>query len=146
MRTHKFAGMALIMLILVFVSSCGGEYGKKVKINDTIDVYLKDDNVTEADAKKLGNFFAETWKDQKNHKSFQLSKENGQYIVRFSVDVEKVKNDKLIDVSFMAIQFLIESQAFPGSKVKLILTDDHFKDFKTFDGSSSKAKTDSLPQ
>ena len=35
--------------------SCNN-YGKKVKINDTVEIYLQGDNVNENEAKKLGNY------------------------------------------------------------------------------------------
>jgi hypothetical protein len=51
-------------------------YGKKVTINSTLEIYIKGDSTTEEDAKQLGNYLAETWKDLDNKKSFQLIKES----------------------------------------------------------------------
>jgi hypothetical protein len=40
----------------------------------------------------------------------------------------------------MALQFLFESQVFTGNRVKLILTDNKFKDIKTFPSSATTNK------
>ena len=137
----KILSTLLLINILLF-SACGlSGYGKKVIINDKLEVYLKGDNVTEADARKLGAYIDTTWKDATNKKSFQLCKDSGQYVVRMVVDEKKVKSDNSLDVSFMALQMLFESQVFNNNKVKLILTDDHFKDVKTFYSHSTTADT-----
>lgn len=116
-------------------------YGKKVTINDNLEVFMKGDGVTEDDAKKLGNYFAETWKENKNDKSFQLSKDAAGYVVKMVVDEDKLKADSTLDLSFMAIQTLLETEVFKGSKVKLVLTNNKFKEIKSFDGNSSSQNT-----
>ncbi len=116
-------------------------YGKKVTINDNLEVFMKGDGVTEDDAKKLGNYFAETWKENKNDKSFQLSKDAAGYVVKMVVDEDKLKADSTLDLSFMAIQTLLETEVFKGSKVKLVLTNNKFKEIKSFDGNSSPQNT-----
>ncbi len=129
----------LLLFSTIFFASCN-EYGKKIKINDNMEVYIKGDSVTEADAKKFGNYLDTTYKDSKNKMSFQISKDSGQYVIRMVVDEEKVKSDTTLDVSFMALQFLFESQVFTGNGVKLILTDNQFKDIKTFPSSITPNK------
>ena len=125
------------MFSAVLFASCDiGGYGKKVKVSDQTEIFIKND-ATEAEAKKLGNYFDSTWKEQTNKKSFQLSKDSGNYTVRMVVDADKVKNDTTLDISFQAIQFLIEEQVFKGSKVTLILTDNKFNDIRTVKSSSS---------
>ena len=126
--------------IAIFFTSCSifSPYGKKVTINDKLEIYIKGDSTTEADAKKLGTYLAETWKETTNQKSFQLKKESNDYQVRMVVDEEKIKTDSTLDVSFMALRMLIEEQVFKGSKVKLILTNNKFKDLKTFDDKNDK--------
>ena len=123
--------LPLCLFLSILFTSCDIDgYGKKVKISDHTEVFIKND-ATEAEAKKLGIYIDSTWKEQTNDKSFQLSKDSGNYIVRMVVDENKVKNDTTLDVSFQAIQFLIEDQVFKGSKVTLILTDNKFNDIKT---------------
>jgi hypothetical protein len=135
--------------VAVVVMSCSffSPFGKKVTINNSLEIYIKGDKTTEADAKKLGNYLAETWKDITNKKSFQLIKENNSYIVKMVVDEAKVKADSSLDVSFMALRMLIADEVFKGSKVKLVLTNNEFKDIKTFDEpptTISDAKKDSM--
>lgn len=123
--------VCLMLLTSILFTSCDLDgYGKKVTVSDRTEIYIKND-ATEADAKKMGNYFDSTWKEQTNKKSFQLSKDSGNYTVRMVVDENKVKTDTTIDISFQAIQFLIENQVFKGSRVTLILTDNKFKDIKT---------------
>ncbi|MEO5782556.1 MAG: hypothetical protein ABIQ07_04750 [Ginsengibacter sp.] len=125
----------LLFSLVVCVSCNTSPYGKKVKVNDRIEVFIKNE-ANEAEAKKLGNFIDSTWKMSTNQKSFQLSKDIGQYTVRMVVDENKIKEDSSLDVSFMAIQFLLEENVFKGSKVILILTNDSFKDIKSFQSHS----------
>jgi hypothetical protein len=134
-----------LVLALVGLASCT-TYGKKVKISDHLEIYMKGDNVTETEAKKLGTYIDTLWKDATNDKSFQLSKDSSGYVVRMVVDEKKYKEDSSLSASFMALQTLFETQVFPGSKVKLVLTDNTFKDIKgaVFTGSTdSKEPSDS---
>lgn len=119
------------MLPLLAVVLACNNYGKKVKINQFLEVYLKGDSVTENDAKKLGNYIAGLSKDT-NEKSFQLSKDSGAYEVRMVVDKEKLKADTTLDVSFLAFKSLLELEVFKQSKVKFIVTDNVFKDLKSY--------------
>ena len=126
----------LLLVIAILFASCN-EYGQKIKISDYTEVYIKGDSVTEADAKKFGTFLDTTYKDPKNTRSFQIMKDSGQYVIRMVVDEDKVKKDSSMDVSFMALQILFETQIFTGNRVKLILTDNKFKDIKIFPSSNS---------
>jgi hypothetical protein len=124
----------LAMMVVLFAAcSIFSPYGKKVTINNSLEIYIKGDSTTETDARKLGDYLTKTWKDITNKKSFQLIKENGGYTVKMVVDTEKLKADSTLDISFMALRMLIADEVFKGSKVKLVLTDNKFKDVKTFD-------------
>jgi hypothetical protein len=129
-----------LLAVAILFSSCFllSPYGKKVTINPTIEVYIKGDSTTEADAKKLGNYFAETWKESTNKKSFQLIKEAGGYTVKMVVDEEKLKADSSLDLSFLAVKLLLETEVFKGSKVTFVLTNDKFKTIKTYDAEPAK--------
>ena len=120
----------LLLAVTVLLAACS-EYGKKVEVSANTEVYIKGEGVSEADAQKLGHYIDTTYKEMTNKKSFQITKDSGQYVIRMVVDEEKVKGSAL-DISFMALQFLLESQVFTGNKVKLVLTTDRFKDIKTF--------------
>lgn len=123
--------ISLTLLVTMVLFSCSSDFGKKVKINDRLEVYIKD-GATEEDAKKLGTYIDTTWKENRNMISFQLLKDSGNYTVKMVVDQEKVKQDSTLDASFIAIKYLLEQDVFTGNKVKLVLTDDHFKDLKSF--------------
>lgn len=129
--------------ITVAIASCSlfSPYGKAVKINDSLEVYIKGDNATEADAKKLGTYLADLWKENTNHKSIQLLKENNIYIVKMVADEKVLKEDPSLITAFAVVRSLIEENVFKGSKVKLVLTDDKFKDIKTYDGSNDVPAT-----
>lgn len=139
----------LLAAMSTFIISCSlfSPYGKAVKINDSLEVFIKGDSTTEADAKKLGNYLADLWKEDKNHKSIQLVKENGEFNVKMVANQEVLKADPSLESAFAIVRALIEENVFKGSKVKLTLTDDKFKDIKTFDGGSENipaAKKDSV--
>ena len=108
-------------------------YGKRVEINNDIEIFIKN-GATEKEAKKLGRYIDTSWESSNNKKSFQLSKDSGYYTVRMVVDENAIKTDSTLDGSFRAIQFLIEEQVFKGNTVKLILTDNTFKDIKIYYG------------
>lgn len=129
----KKIGALATVAVLFAACSIFSPFGKKVTINESLEIYIKGDSTTEADARKLGDYLAKTWKDITNKKSFQLIKEKGGYTVKMVVDTEKLKADSTLDVSFMALRMLIADEVFKGSKVKLVLTDNQFKDIKTFD-------------
>jgi len=128
MRRSFFLLIASTAFILV---SCNN-FGKRVKIDDTMEVYLKGDSVTESQAKKLGGYLTNLWKESKNEKSLQLSKDSGMYVVRMVVDEGRLKKDSTADLGFQALKFLLESQVFENKPVKFILTDNTFKDIKSY--------------
>lgn len=133
----KLNVISMLVFCSILFASCDIDgYGKKVKVSDHTEIFIKND-ATEAEAKKLGNFIDSTWSEQTNQKSFQLSKDSGNYTVRMVVDEEKVKNGTTLDISFQAIQFLIQEKVFKGSKVSLILTDNKFSDIRTIKNSSA---------
>jgi hypothetical protein len=126
--------LLLSAVMLLAASSCTSPYGKRVKINDSMEIYMKGDNVTEDEAKKLGNYLADLWKDASNEKSLQLSKDNDIYTVKMVVNQEKLKADPSLEEAFVAVQTLLEQQVFTGQKVAFIITDDHFDTIKSFEG------------
>jgi len=131
------SNITIPLLVFAILFAACNEYGQKIKISDTTEVYIKGDSVTEVEAKKFGNYVDTTYKDSKNKRSFQITKDSGQYVIRMVVDEEKIKKDSSLDVGFMALQILFETEVFTGNRVKLILTDNQFKDIKTFPSSNS---------
>lgn len=128
-----FLCLSIGLMVLMTACNIFSPYGKKIKINDTLEIYIKGDSTTEADAKKLGNYIAETWKESKNDKSFQLIKDKNSYTIKMVVNEKKFTTDSTLDGSFKLLRMLIEEQVFNGSVVKLVLTDSNFADFKTYE-------------
>lgn len=124
-----FATLA-VLVAFVFISC--NNYGKKVKIDNTMEVYIKGDDVSETQAKKLGSYLANLWKESKNEKSLQLLKDSGVYVVKMVVDENKLKQDSTADIVFMALKTMIEAEVFDNKPVKFVLTDNTFKDIKSY--------------
>ncbi|GMV78559.1 MAG: hypothetical protein AMXMBFR79_16900 [Chitinophagaceae bacterium] len=127
--------LCFVACIVITLASCNfftSSYGKKIKISDKVEVYIKGDSTTEEDGRKLGVFLDTTWKDLTNKRSIQLIKEHGVYNVGMVVDESKLKADSTLNGSFVMLRFLINISVYPESKVNLVLTDDEFKPYKTF--------------
>lgn len=118
------------LLALVFLSCAN--YGKRVKIDDSMEVYMKGDSVNENQAKKIGNYLVKLWSGSKQKKSLQLTKDSGMYVVKMVVDEAKLKQDSTIDMSFMALKTLLEAEVFNNQQIKFVLTDNTFKDIKSY--------------
>jgi hypothetical protein len=125
----------LLVAVAISIVSCNlfSPYGKAVKINDSLEVYIKGDSTTEADAKKLGSYLAELWKENSNHKSIQLLKEQNAFIVKMVADEKVLKADPSLEAAFSTVRDLIEANVFTGSIVKLILTNEKFEDIKVYE-------------
>ena len=119
---------ALIVLIGLTLFSCN-PHGKSVRINDHLEVFIKND-ASEEEGKKLGDYIAALDSTNKNDKSVQLTKDAEVYTVRVVVPDVAV-NDAELMPSFQALQYLIKENVFPGKTVKLVLSNDDFKDKKT---------------
>lgn len=124
-----FATLA-VLVAFVFISC--NNYGKKVKIDNTMEVYIKGDDVSESQAKKFGNYLANLWKESKNEKSLQLLKDSGVYVVKMVVDEDNLKQDSTANVGFMTLKTMIEAAVFDNKPVKFVLTDNTFKDIKSY--------------
>lgn len=125
--------MKRLLLLLVSASllltSCD-DFGKKLSINEKSEVYYKGDGVSEADAKKLGDFLLEKgYFTTTDTRSVQLLKENDAYTVKFVVDEEKLNKDKEnVLMGFKVWQMWIQDNVFAGAKTRLVLADDKLKD------------------
>ncbi len=115
-------------LMAVALFGCNG-YGKKVTINDHLEIYVKND-ATEKEGRTLGEYIATLDSSNANQKSIQLSKESDVYTIRLVIPEEHVNNAGL-EPSFQAVRDLVRQNVFPGKNVILILTDYKFNDKKT---------------
>lgn len=123
----KLVLSAMVVMCGLLLFSCQ-PYGKKVKINDHLEVYVKGE-ATEEEGKKLGNYLATLDSSNTNQKSIQLTKEKDNYTVRLVIPEEHL-NNKELEGSFQALQYLVKENVFPGKNVKLVLTDNEFNDKK----------------
>ena len=132
-----------LLIAVLAITACNllSPYGKKVKINDKSEVYIKGAGVTEADAQKLGNYLLKIkFFDDSSHKSVQLLKDST-YVVKFVVDADALKQNPAAEVSFMAIQMLITDSVFNGKKVRVVLADNNLKDIKTVGAATDTSAT-----
>lgn len=128
--------LLLVLPLVLTLTSCDlfNDYGKKVTIGKN-EVYYKGDGVTEADAKKLGDYLKTAgYFNDSATKSVQLTKQNNAYVVRLVVDKDKLDmNDKSTINEFWVMQSQIADGAFNGAKTKIILADTKLKDIQTLD-------------
>lgn len=124
--------LTILTALIVFALVSCNNYGKKVKIDDTMEVYIKGDSVNENQAKKMGEYLVKLWNDSKQQKSLQLSKDSGLYVVKMVVDEDKVKKDTTVDVAFIALKTLLETEVFNNQQIKFVLTDNTFNDIKSY--------------
>lgn len=128
MRKLSIILASLFALVLV---SCN-DYGKKITIDDSMEVYLKGDSVNENQAKKMGNYLVKLWPNARQKKSLQLSKDSGEYVVKMVVDENKLKQDTTVDAGFTALKTLLQAEVFNNQPIKFVLSNDTFKDIKTY--------------
>jgi hypothetical protein len=125
--------LLLAVSAILLLTSCNlfNNYGKKYKVNDKSTVYYKGDGVTEADAKKLGEFLIQQgYFDTTSEKAVQLTKSGDDYALRFVVDKDKLEKNKDAIPTFWRLQNTISEDVFNGKKTKIILADDKLKDIQ----------------
>ncbi|MDQ6608474.1 MAG: hypothetical protein M3Y85_01480 [Bacteroidota bacterium] len=124
----------LLLLPLFFIlASCNlfSSFGKKVSFGES-EVYYKGDGVTEADAKRLGDFLVEQeFFDKETPKSVQITNDGKDYLVHFVVDKKKVTSAARLN--WWKYQYDISKDVFKGKPVRIILADDQLKDIEIMD-------------
>ena len=123
--------LLFLMAVTLVLTSCD-DYGKKININDKNEVYYKGDGVTEADAKKLGEYLKTMgYFNGTKELTVQLTKENEAYNVRFVSDKEAFEKSKdQLSTIFWFWQDLISENVFGGKKTTITLADEKLKDFQ----------------
>lgn len=118
-------------------------HGSKININPKSEVFYKGD-VTEAEAKKLGNFLLKQgYFTTVDSRSVQLLKEGDIYIVKFVVDEEKLKKDREnVLLGFKVWQMWIQDGVFGGAKTKLVLADNQLKDLQPVEEFTPQEKSE----
>ena len=115
------------LVALIFFTSCQ-DYGKKVTINKTSEVYY--DGVGDTLAKNLGDFLLKQgYFTTTEERAVQLLKENGSYIVKFVVNEERFRQDEETAlIGFKIWQMWLQDSVFNGGKTKIMLADATMKD------------------
>jgi hypothetical protein len=126
--------LLLFLLPITWAFTSCTNYGKKLAFGKC-EVYYKGEGVTEADAKKLGDYLTQQkYFNDSAASSVQLTKQSDSYVIKFVVDKEKVEQDKkVITNEFWLMQNQIATNVFNGAKTKIILTDPQFKDIEPMD-------------
>ena len=124
MRNKNFVGGFLAVVILMVIGlGCSG-HGTKLEFNGG-DLYYTD-NVTEVDAKKLGNYLVEQGFYDGKPKSVQLDKSGSAYQFRMVVQPEK-QNDKATMEIMKTFGVELSSDVFNGAPVEMHVCDEQLK-------------------
>ena len=129
------------MLVTLALAACSN-FGKKIKVEGTKgEVYYKGDGVTEADAKKTGEFLKEEFFSSGKEASVQITKEGEEFTIRFVYNKSVYDTLKGVDEAFKIIGAKASKEIFGGKKVNIALANSSFKDFKTipYDEATAKA-------
>ena len=130
MKSLNLLSRLLLLLPLIFIASCAGNYGKKVK-HGHVEVFYKD-GITEAQAQKTADLLYEADvlvnNNTSSRKSIQLSKANDTFYFRMVVDKKKLPMIK--DDTFYTMGSVISDSIFNGSPVNVDLTNDRFKSIR----------------
>lgn len=141
-----FKTLLVLPAIAVLFSSCS-DYGKKIKVEGTKgEVYYKGEGVTEADAKKLGEYLKKDFFNNEKDASVQIMKDGDGYMVRFVYKKEVYDTLKGAESAFKIVGVQISKEIFGGKKVNIALADSHFKDFKSIPYDEATAKMLENPQ
>lgn len=131
--------LLLLLASLPALLSCNlsNGYGKKLKINDKSEVYYKGEGITEAEAKKLGDYLLRIgYFDNSIRKTVQLMKDkkDDAYIIKFVVDEEALKKKRETAVmTFWYWQDMLSTSVLDGRKTKIILANTKLEDIEKMD-------------
>lgn len=132
--------MLALVAATLMLTACNN-YGTKVQVTPTAEVYYKGEGVTEADAKKLGDFLVQQgYFDSTKETTVQLLKEADTYVVKMVIDEEEVAKDKdFYKRFFWYLQQPIAEGVFSGAKTKIVFANDQLKDLETLGGIAKAA-------
>lgn len=120
-------GMMLAGLLLAATCVAGCDYGKKIEF-DNFEIYYTE-AVTEAEAQKVGEFFAKSKTEQK--RSMQLDRRDDTYIIRMVMRDDYQEFFKQQDQDYVANMRILANysskELLNGNPVEMHLTDKYFK-------------------
>lgn len=127
-KVLKVVGLLVVAFVAYIVITLEG-YGEKLEFNGT-DVYYTEE-VTEAEAQKLGEYLVEAEFADGGEKSVQLSKRDSVYLFRMVV-IDGVTEDSTNDVTFLAMTYGLSLSVFDGAPVELEACDNTFETLRVY--------------
>lgn len=124
----KVIGFLVVAFVGFVIYSMDG-YGEKLEFNGT-DVYYTEE-VTEADAQKLGVYLLSSEFADGGEKSVQLSKRDSVYLFRMVV-MDGITKDSTNDITFMAMAWTLSANVFDNAPVELEACDNTFETLRVY--------------
>ena len=124
MKKKNFITTFLILTVLMAVGLACSSYGTKLEYNGGELYYT--DNVTEADAKKLGEYLVKSGFFEGKKLTVQLDKSASTYQFRMVVVAEK-QNDEATATLLKTFAEEISEDVFNGAPTELHICDDQLK-------------------
>ena len=124
MRNKNLIGAALAMAILLVVGLACNQYGEKLEYNGGELYYTK--NVTEAEAKKLGDYMVKEGFYDGTKKSVQLDKSGSTYQFRMVVVKDK-QTDPATAAAMKNIANELSQNVFNNAPTEVHICDDQLK-------------------
>ena len=124
MKKKNFLTTILVLTVLLAVGLACTGYGTKLDFNNGELYYT--DNVTESDAKKLGDYLVKSGFFNGRKITVQLDKSGATYQFRMVVQPEK-QNDEATMVLMKAFASEISEEVFNNAPTELHICDDQLK-------------------
>ena len=127
MKRKNILSTILVLTVLMAVGLACSSYGTKLDFNNGELYYT--DNVTEADAKKLGEYLVKSGFFGGKKVTVQLDKSGATYQFRMVVMPEK-QSDEATLILMKAFAGEISEEVFGGAPTELHICDDQLKTVK----------------
>lgn len=134
----KISFLLMYLAVIAVLVSCGEGYGTKLQYGSTELYYTK--NVTETQAKALGDFLVESsFTEGDDTKTVQINKEGDVYEFRMVVKDSYIDDEDYAETVALYASFISEG-VFDGKEVEVHLCDDKINTLKVIkmDGGSNE--------
>ena len=125
-KQNIFGGVMVLAILLAFGLACN-QYGEKLEYNGGELYYTK--NVTEAEAKKLGEYLVKQEFFDGKEKTIQLDKNGGTYQFRMVVMKEKQDDEASMEI-FKAFAEQMSADVFNNAPVELHVCNEKLETLK----------------
>src|SRR5690349_23053406 len=140
-RISRFP-LIFFLLSAVCLASCTN-FGKRVKVEGTKGEIFYKEGVTEEEAKKVGDVLKDGFFSSDKEASVQVVNDSGAYTIKFVYNKDYFEKNPGLEKEFRAYASKISKEVLNGKKVNIALTNDRFREFKTFPFvEETEAKTD----